>query len=73
MKPVLCNILEANGANDLVKNKRGVKHQKIQMEKVIKKMQQQNDIETVDLLEDDIIVDENDDQINDIGMELIDM
>ena len=36
-------------------------------------MQQQNNIETVDLLEDSIIIDENDDQINDNGMELVDM
>ena len=43
------------------------------MEEVIRKMQQQNDIKTVDLLEDNIIVEENDDQINNIGMELVDM
>ena len=26
LKPVLCNILEANGANDLVESKRGLKN-----------------------------------------------
>ena len=73
LKPVLCNILEANGANDLVESKRGLKNKKIKIEDVIKKMQKQNNIETVDLLEDSIIIDENDDQINDNGMELVDM
>ena len=40
LKPVLCNILEANGANDLVESKRGLKNKKIKIEDVIKKMKQ---------------------------------
>ena len=66
LKPVLCNIIEANGANDLVESKRGEKFKNIKLENVIQKMQQQND-ETVDLLEDSIICEDDDN-----GLELVD-
>ena len=43
IKPVLCNILEAKGGNDLVEMKRGKKHAKIKLEDVIVQMQKENE------------------------------
>ena len=43
LKPVLCNILEAKGGNDLVEMKRGKKHAKIKLEDVIVQMQKENE------------------------------
>ena len=43
LKPVLCNILEANGGNDLVETKRGKKHAHIKLEDVILQMQKENE------------------------------
>ena len=43
IKPVLCNILEAKGGNDLVEMKRGKKHAKIKLEDVIVQMQKEKD------------------------------
>ena len=50
LKPVLCNIREANGSNDLVECKLGIKYQNIKMEDVIRSMQKQDDIDIIDLL-----------------------
>ena len=70
LKPVLCNILEANGANDLVESKRGIKHKNLKLEDVIKKMEQQNDTESVNLLEDIVICEGDEDEL---GHELVEM
>ena len=73
LKPVLCNIIEANGANDLVESKRGIKHKNLKLEDVIRKMEQQNKTETVDLLEDMVICEEDEDELSDMGHELVEM
>ena len=59
LKPVLCNIRESNGSNDLVESKRGKQHQSIKMEDVIKSMQKQDEITTIDLLGDEEELEEN--------------
>jgi len=40
LKPVLCNILEAEGGNDLVENRRGKNYENIKLRDVIVQMQQ---------------------------------
>lgn len=39
LKPILCNIVESNGANDFVEVKRGKEDKKIKMEDIIKLIQ----------------------------------
>ena len=59
LKPVLCNILEANGSNDLVESKRGKKYANIKMEDTLRDMQKSNSEETMNL-QDAIIFDQED-------------
>ena len=61
LKPVLCNIIEANGANDLVESKRGVKHQKIKVEHIIRSMEQDDENVENDLLGDELLVEDEED------------
>ena len=60
LKPVLCNILEASGSNDLVESKRGKKYANIKMEDILRDMQKSNS-ETMNL-QDALIFDQEDRQ-----------
>lgn len=61
LKPVLCNIVEANNANDLVESKRGVKHKNIKVEDILRLMQQDDKNEVIDILIDDMVVEDKED------------
>lgn len=50
LEAVLCNIIEINGENDLVECKRGKKYKNVNVEDVMRTMQQLNNVATVDLL-----------------------
>ena len=50
LKPVLCNILEAKGANDLLETKRGEEYSKLKVEDVMFKLQYDNNDTFKDLL-----------------------
>ena len=56
LKPVLCNILEANGSNDLVECKRGKKYDNIKMEEIMRDMEDSNS-ENPTNLQDEILLD----------------
>lgn len=73
LKPVLCNKIEANGANDLVESKRGLKHKNIKLEDAIRKTKKQNKTETVDLLEDMVVCEGDEDELSDMGHKLVEM
>ena len=59
LKPVLCNILEANGSNDLVESKRGKKYANIKMEDVLVDMKTSNSEEAMNL-QDVVLFDQED-------------
>ena len=67
LKPVLCNIIEANCGNDLMESKRGVKHRNIKIEDVIRTMQKDDGNEVIDLLGDDLVV-EDEKEANEIDL-----
>ena len=60
LKPVLCNILEANGGNDLVEKKRGKKEENIKLEDVIVQMQKEIESENNNLHLDNIALQDED-------------
>ena len=60
IKIVLCNIIEANGGNDLVESKRGVSYKHIKVEETIRTMQREDKHDVTDLLGDDMGVEEED-------------
>ena len=68
LKPVLCNILEANGGNDFVEMKRGKKHENIKLEDVIVQMQKEEDNEQQNSLRDIMALD-NEDNVDTITFE----
>ena len=59
LKPVLFNILEANGSNDLVESKRGKKYANIKMEDILRDMQKSDSAKTMNL-QDALIFDQED-------------
>lgn len=50
LKPVLWNVIEANGANIVVEGKRSINHANIKIEDVIRSMQNQDGILVVEWL-----------------------
>ena len=57
--PVLCNILQAKGGNDLVEKRRGKVHKSIKIEDMILQMEKQGE-ETNDNSLEDILALDND-------------
>ena len=68
IKPVLCNIMEANGGNDFVEMKRGKKHENIKLEDVIVQMQKEEENYGDNSLRD-IMAIEDEDNLNAITFE----
>ena len=68
IKPVLCNIMEANGGNDFVEMKRGKKHENIKLEDVIVQMQKEEENYGDNSLRD-ILAIEDEDNLNAITFE----
>ena len=60
LKPVLCNIIEAKGGNDLVEKKRGKKYKNIKLEDVIIQMQKETENEDNNSLNDIIALGDED-------------
>ena len=67
-RPVLCNILQAKGGNDLVETKRGKTHEGIKIEDIILQMEKEGDDTNNNSLEKILVLD-NDDNLDGVLFE----